>query len=407
MIAKLVTHAPDRLAAIDAQSTALDAFVIDGIRHNIPFLSALMQHPRWREGRLSTGFIAEEFPDGFRPLVAKGETERRLALVAAHVDHTLNVRKRRISGQLREPEQLRFELERIVAMGRSRIEVELDAKKGAGVSFVFADGHRIEVHSDWKPGDLLWRGVGGRAGQEIAVETRPILNGYHLSPRGRRSRRARLYPPRGAGSAALMIEREGGRAARRHCFCPMPGLVEMDSGQGRTGGEDGRATLHRRGDEDGERAERRARRHRQGDFVQGRGFARSRRGDHGVRMTRQSWSRRLPLSPARRSSLTYGYSRAVVAGDEVLISGTTGYDLAHMTMPEDPAEQTRNVYATFAAVVEGAGRTLADIVRLRTFVTDVSYCEPVLEGLGRGVRGHPAGGDDRRGRWPPEAGNEG
>jgi propionyl-CoA carboxylase alpha chain len=62
MIAKLVTHAPTREQAIDAQATALDAFAIDGIRHNIPFLAALMQHPRWREGRLSTGFIAEEFP---------------------------------------------------------------------------------------------------------------------------------------------------------------------------------------------------------------------------------------------------------------------------------------------------------------------------------------------------------
>ena len=65
MIAKLVTHAPSRAAAIEAQSTALDAFYVDGIRHNIPFLSALMNHPRWREGKLSTGFIAEEFPKGF------------------------------------------------------------------------------------------------------------------------------------------------------------------------------------------------------------------------------------------------------------------------------------------------------------------------------------------------------
>ena len=72
MIAKLVTHAADRLGAIEAQANALDAFVIDGIRHNIPFLSALMQHERWRAGRLSTGFIAEEFPDGFAPLVAGG-----------------------------------------------------------------------------------------------------------------------------------------------------------------------------------------------------------------------------------------------------------------------------------------------------------------------------------------------
>ncbi|MDU0344067.1 ATP-binding protein, partial [Bosea rubneri] len=65
MIAKLVTHAPTREAAIRAQARALDAFAIDGIRHNIPFVSALMQHPRWIAGELSTGFIAEEFPEGF------------------------------------------------------------------------------------------------------------------------------------------------------------------------------------------------------------------------------------------------------------------------------------------------------------------------------------------------------
>jgi len=222
MIAKLVTHAPDRLAAIDAQSTALDAFVIDGIRHNIPFLSALMQHPRWREGRLSTGFIAEEFPDGFRPLVAKGETECRLAVVAAHVDHVLNERKRRISGQLREPEQLRFELKRIVAMGRSRIELDIDAKKGGGFAAVFADGRRVEVHSDWKPGDPLWRGRVD--GAEIAVQTRAILNGYALSHAGV-GVDARVYTRREAQLAALMIERKGVDGSKT-LLCPMPGLVK-------------------------------------------------------------------------------------------------------------------------------------------------------------------------------------
>ena len=75
MIAKLVTHAPTREAAIDAQADALDAFAIDGIRHNIPFLAALMAHPRWRAGKLSTGFIAEEFPDGFQQRRA-GRRER-------------------------------------------------------------------------------------------------------------------------------------------------------------------------------------------------------------------------------------------------------------------------------------------------------------------------------------------
>src|SRR5215212_9648446 len=85
MIAKLVTHAPTREEAIEAQAGALDAFAIDGIRHNIPFLSAVMQHPRWREGRLSTAFIAEEFPDGFKPIQPRGDVARRLAAVAAWI----------------------------------------------------------------------------------------------------------------------------------------------------------------------------------------------------------------------------------------------------------------------------------------------------------------------------------
>jgi len=78
----------------------------------------------------------------------------------------------------------------------------------------------------------------------------------------------------------------------------------------------------------------------------------------------------------------YGYSRAVVIGDEVLISGTTGYDYARMTMPDDPGEQTRNIYATFRAALSRAGGDLSDIVRLRTFVTDASYCEAVLKAQG-------------------------
>src|SRR6188508_2539399 len=100
MIAKLVTHAPTRAAAIAAQSDALDAFVIDGIRHNIPFLSALMAHPRWRAGKLSTGFIAEEFPDGFQAQAPAGERAAILAAVAVGIDHAWGERKRRISGQL-------------------------------------------------------------------------------------------------------------------------------------------------------------------------------------------------------------------------------------------------------------------------------------------------------------------
>jgi enamine deaminase RidA (YjgF/YER057c/UK114 family) len=74
----------------------------------------------------------------------------------------------------------------------------------------------------------------------------------------------------------------------------------------------------------------------------------------------------------------YGYSRALRCGDEVLIAGTTGYDYAKMAMPDDVAQQTRNIYATFAQAMKEAGGELADIVRLRTFVTDAAYCERVL-----------------------------
>ena len=76
MIAKLVTHAKTRIEAIDAQADALDAFTIEGIRHNIPFLAAIMQHPRWRSGKLSTAFIAEEFPKGFERAPPTGAMAR-------------------------------------------------------------------------------------------------------------------------------------------------------------------------------------------------------------------------------------------------------------------------------------------------------------------------------------------
>ncbi|HEY6631553.1 MAG TPA: acetyl/propionyl/methylcrotonyl-CoA carboxylase subunit alpha, partial [Rhizobiaceae bacterium] len=86
MIAKLCTWAPTRAQAIDAMSDALDSFVVDGIQHNMPFLAALMRHPRWREGRLSTGFIAEEYPDGFHPVVPDAGERQVLAAVAASVE---------------------------------------------------------------------------------------------------------------------------------------------------------------------------------------------------------------------------------------------------------------------------------------------------------------------------------
>ena len=116
MIAKLVTHASTREAAIDAQADALDAFYIDGIQHNIPFLTAVMQHPRWRSGNLSTGFIKEEFPEGFKPIVASGADLKIIVAVAAMIDHIGNERRRAITHQM-TGRQVEFAKRRVVAVG--------------------------------------------------------------------------------------------------------------------------------------------------------------------------------------------------------------------------------------------------------------------------------------------------
>src|SRR5262249_25943064 len=98
-IVNLMTQAPTVDGAIAAPADALDAFDVEGFRHNMPFLAALMQHERWKAGKLSTAFLAEEYPSGFHPIVPDRDTARVLAAVAAAIDHVLGERKRRISGQ--------------------------------------------------------------------------------------------------------------------------------------------------------------------------------------------------------------------------------------------------------------------------------------------------------------------
>jgi propionyl-CoA carboxylase alpha chain len=219
MIAKLVTHAPTRDQAIEAQAAALDAFAIDGIRHNIPFLSALMQHPRWRSGQLSTGFIAEEFPEGFHAPRPFGEVARRMAAVAAWIDHVQNERKRSISGQMR-PDGVRFERERVVMLGSDGREVLVEDIDG-GVAIV-VDGEAWPVVSHWRPGQPVWNGVVG--GEAISVQVRPILNGIWLSHAGAAAE-ARVYTRREAELAALMPEKTAADTGKR-LLCPMPGLVK-------------------------------------------------------------------------------------------------------------------------------------------------------------------------------------
>ncbi|MGE3149268.1 MAG: acetyl-CoA carboxylase biotin carboxylase subunit [Pseudorhodoplanes sp.] len=219
MIAKLVTHAPSRAAAIDAQADALDAFAIEGIRHNIPFLAALMAHPRWRAGTLSTGFIAEEFPKGFHGVAPDAETAHVLAAVAAAIDLVLGERKRRISGQLNGRAVLR-EKSRVVRLGDAEIALDVSRENGAILSR-FGDKHAHRTQSAWKPGEAVWSGTVD--GAPIAVQVRPVANGFDLSFRGVQAR-AHVYTQREAAYARLMPTKTAADSGKQ-VRCPMPGLV--------------------------------------------------------------------------------------------------------------------------------------------------------------------------------------
>ena len=221
MIAKLVTHAPTRDAAIAEQSDALDSFVIDGIRHNISFLAALMGHPRWRAGKLSTGFIAEEFPGGFHVHGPDGEAAEVLAAVAAAIDHVLGERKRTISGQLSGPNFTR-ESQRAVWLGDHEIKLEVKRENGViNVRFNQTKGAGRRLNSNWKPGDLVWNGT--IDDRPVAVQIRSVTNGFALTYRGNETK-AFVYTEREAGYARLMPLRKLADTGKQ-VLCPMPGLV--------------------------------------------------------------------------------------------------------------------------------------------------------------------------------------
>jgi propionyl-CoA carboxylase alpha chain len=218
MIAKLVTHAKTRAEAIEAQADALGAFTIEGIRHNIPFLAAIMQHPRWRAGKLSTGFIAEEFPRGFERTPPTGVMARAIAGVAAAIDHVLGERKRRISGQLNTT--LTRERRRAIWLGGDEIHADV-GHEGEAIVVTFEDGARHVLSSNWAPGMPVW--AGSLDGAAIAVHVRMIPNGFELVYRGIEVK-AFVYTEREARYARLMPVKtlsDSEKAVR----CPMPGLV--------------------------------------------------------------------------------------------------------------------------------------------------------------------------------------
>ncbi len=223
MIAKLVTHARTRIEAIEAQQRALDEFAIDGIRHNIPFLSALMAQERWRAARLSTGYIAEEFPEGFVPPAPEGACARRLAAVAANIDYRMNARKRQISGQMATRKPVVFEHERVVMLDGVATHLAVRTA-GNDMTLVRFAGEKedVPVRSGWHLGHPVWTGSVG--GDVISVQVRALLNGVRLAHAGAQAV-ARVYTQREAALVALMPAKKAADTSKV-LLCPMPGLVK-------------------------------------------------------------------------------------------------------------------------------------------------------------------------------------
>jgi propionyl-CoA carboxylase alpha chain len=223
MIAKLCTWAPTRIEAIDAMSDALDNFVVDGIEHNIPFLSALMQHPRWREGRLSTGFIAEEYPDGFAPISPNADEKAVLASVALAVELLRRDRLDRLDGRL-APHSGALKRDWVVKIGEDYISASiLEGMISIPMELDLAidGGKPLTAASEWRPGDPVWNGTVG--GRRISAQLRPVANGIKLAWKGM-SVTARAMLPRTAELEKLMPEKLPPDTSKM-LLCPMPGLV--------------------------------------------------------------------------------------------------------------------------------------------------------------------------------------
>ena len=218
MIAKLCSHARSREAAIEAMGNALDAFRIEGISHNIDFLAAVMHHPRFREGRLSTGFIAEEFPDGFpgRPLDRDRARRFAAAAVAARIVHV--ERARAISGTLNGPVPLIDAFR--VSLGDWQLGVS-EAGMQEGIFRAIIDAEPYEAHVDWHPGCPIMRLADG--GGHHALQIFCVRGGYRVSQGG--SSVATVVYGRQAAELASLMPRKGLADTSKFLLCPMPGLV--------------------------------------------------------------------------------------------------------------------------------------------------------------------------------------
>ncbi len=230
MVAKLCTWAPGegvaaRLVAVDAMARALDDFEVEGIGHNLPFLSVVMQQERFREGRLTTAYIAEEFPDGFSGGQPTGEERRKLAAVAASLNLSLQTRAGAISGTIGNHRRV-VGNDWVVAFGPFEQALSL-VVQGEHTEVTFADGGRLVVAGKWQPGQshavFELKDGDGQAPELIGVKIDLIGTSIRLRWRGL-DVSARVRTRRIAELASLMPIKQPPDTSKM-LLCPMPGVI--------------------------------------------------------------------------------------------------------------------------------------------------------------------------------------
>ncbi|MBA4747326.1 MAG: acetyl/propionyl/methylcrotonyl-CoA carboxylase subunit alpha [Sphingopyxis sp.] len=221
MIAKLITWGQTREEAADKQIAALDRFEIEGLGHNIDFLSAIMQHPRFRSGELTTGFIAEEYPDGFHGAAIPDGIPRALAAIAGFVATAEADRARRVDGQLGNRLEPPHKWQ--VTIGGTPMKVKV------GTKHIKVEGDVVDIALEYTPGDRLV--IADIDGAELAVKLTKTRTGWRMTARGR-AHEVRVLPWHAAPYAKHMIEKIPPDLSK-YLICPMPGLlVSLHVGEG-------------------------------------------------------------------------------------------------------------------------------------------------------------------------------
>ena len=220
MIAKLVTWGETRDEAADLQVLALDAFEIEGLGHNVDFLSAIMQHERFRSGELTTGFIAEEYPEGFEGAPADEQLLRRLSAMAGFMATATSDRAKRVDQQLNGAPDPQYDW--AIRIGETSRDVTITEDE------IVVDGEAIDLSMEYTPGDRIVHALfdadeDGEGGDPLTVQVRRTNTGLALTTRGA-THELRILPAHVAPLAQHMIEKEPPDLSKM-LICPMPGLL--------------------------------------------------------------------------------------------------------------------------------------------------------------------------------------